>query len=353
MIVAMRMYLNYYTLVALILSLAALPAQSQVTLTSISEEFSTSEISGLNVRVYDADVSVLTSDGSNVNVEVTVEGNTRRQAREYFEKQKISVNLKEDTLWVRSKRERPYGTSSDWRKSADIQVTIHIPTYIPTSIRTSDGNLEIEELTAGVSLRTSDGDIQIGSISGDEISIHTSDGDVDADYLSGSTSVSIRTSDGDLSFGALSGDQMNLRTSDGDIEIELVEGNFSAISSDGDLRISEMISSNAEVRTSDGDITIDEVNGSLALRNIDGDVELGIVNPESVQVSISDGDAILSMPNDLPATFDISARDVDMDSFSDFSGEITNTKANGDLNGGGALIQVRTSDGEVVMERLN
>ncbi len=349
----MHAYFKPCVPIALILSLIVLPAQSQVTLTPISEEFSSSKISDLMVRVYDADVSVLTSDNSEVTVEVTVEGNNRRQAQEYYEKQKFSVAVEKEILSINSEREKSYGTSMDWQNSADIHVTIHIPMDIPTTIRTSDGNLEIEELSAGASIQTSDGDIQIGSISGDEITIQTSDGDIDADFLNGSTSIKVRTSDGDLSFGTLLGDRMDLQTSDGDIQIESVDGKFYAKSSDGDLLINEMISAAAEVSTSDGEIIIKKVSGSLTLRSGDGDVELGLVNPEAIRASISDGDVLLSMPKDLAATLDISSKDVDMTSFSNFSGKITNTKVYGDLNGGGALIHIKTSDGEVILDSLD
>ena len=336
---------------ALSMMLLSIPALAQVTLTPIDKNFSARDIRDLAVNVADADVTVHTSDIAAVNVRITVKGNDRDKAMEYYEEQNFSVSLADATLRVSSEREKSYGTSSNWHNPASIYVTIRMPSDVFASIRTSDGDLEIGKLTEGAAIKTSDGDIAVQEIFGETITIQTSDGDIDAGRLDGS-SVSVKTSDGDVTLKTLAGDSMRIQTSDGDIQINSVTGKVDAKTSDGDLVIGEMISSGAEVRTSDGEITIGKMTGSLTLRTGDGDVELGLIDPENINISISDGDALLTMPQNLSATLDISARDVEMDSFSDFSGTLDNSKVKGDLNGGGSLIRVRTSDGDVVMRSM-
>ena len=327
------------------------PALAQVTLTPINQKFSAKEIRDLAVNVVDSDVTVNTSDAATITVQIIVKGKDRDEAMEYYEKQNFSVSLVDATLRVHSKREKPYGTPSNWRNSADIHVAISMPSDVPSSVRTSDGDLEINELTEGATIKTSDGNITVGTISGEKITIQTSDGDIEADQLDGS-SVLVKTSDGDLTLGTLFGDSMRIQTSDGDIKINSATGDMDAKTSDGDLVIDEMISSSAEIRTSDGEIKIGKMTGSLTLRSGDGDVELGLIDPENISISISDGDALLTMPQNLSVTLDVSARDVEMDSFSNFSGKLENSRVEGDLNGGGALIRVRTSDGDVVMRSM-
>lgn len=354
---------------ALTLIMVATSVQAQITFTPVGEKYAADEVRDLMVSVEDADVTVNTSDVSTVEVQVTVKGNDRDKAMDYYEQQNFSVKLDGETLHVHSKREKSYKKSYDWSNSADIHVAISMPTNITSNIRTSDGDLVIDELTAGativtsdgdieatwlegisISVKTSDGDISIGTAAGEEIAIQTSDGDIVADRLEGS-SVSVKTSDGDLALGNVAGD-LRIQTSDGDILIDSMDGELDAKTSDGDLIIGEIISSSAEARTSDGEIKVREATGSLTLRTSDGDVELGLIDPENINVTISSGDVLLSMPQDLPATLNIRAQNVRMNSFSNFSGDLDDSRVDGDLNGGGALIQVHTSDGDVVLRPI-
>lgn len=354
---------------AFALLMAATSVQAQITLTPIDEKYATDEVRDLMVSVADANVTVNTSDVSTVEVHVTVEGNDRDKAMDYYEKQNFSVKLDRGTLHVHSKREKTRETLYGWRNSASIHVAINVPSNISSSIRTSDGDLVIDELTAGativtsdgdieatrlegasVSVKTSDGDISISAASSEKITIQTSDGDIEADWLEGA-SISVRTSDGDLELGDVAGD-LQIQTSDGDILIDSINGKLDAKTSDGDLVIGEIISSDAEVRTSDGEIIIRKATGSLTLRTSDGDVALGLIDPENINVTISSGDALLTMPQGLPATLNIRAKDVEMASFSNFSGDLNDSRVDGDLNGGGALIRVHISDGDVVMRTM-
>lgn len=347
----MRSYLKPLSFAVLLLITA--PVSAQVQLTPISEKFSANQVEDLMLSVVDADVTVNTSNASSVTVNVTVDGRDRNKAMEYYEKQNFNVALEGGTLHVVSKPEKNFRESFNWRNPIDIRVMINMPADVPSSIRTSDGNLAIEELTSGAKIKTSDGDIKIGQISGGDIVIQTSDGNIAADLLQG-PSVSIKTSDGDLMLGELIGDTIRAQTSDGDIQIETVSGEFEARTSDGDLSIRNMVSSRAVAHTSDGDIRVSNVTGSLTVRTSDGDVELELIDPRDISVSVGDGDALVSIPTDISTTLDVrtSDGDVEMDAFSNFSGNIEDSKVTGDLNGGGPMIRVRTSDGDAVMRSL-
>ncbi len=356
---------------ALTLILFATSVQAQITLTPIDEKFTADLVRNLSVNVADADITVSTSDASTVQVQITVESSTRDKAMAYYEDQNFRVDLDDGTLRVHSRRDKPYTSSYDWRNSPSIDVEIDMPSNISSNIRTSDGDLVIDELTSGativtsdgdieatrlegasVSVKTSDGDISISTLSGETIAIQTSDGDIEADWLNG-TSISVRSSDGDLWLGEVTGD-LKIQTSDGEIMIDFIEGNLDARTSDGDIHIEELVSVNADVQTSDGNIVVDKATGDLALKTSDGDVELGLIDPENIDVTVSDGDAFLAVPKDLPAALNIKAKDVEIDPlfFPHFSGILSSSRVSGDLNGGGALIRVQLSDGDVVMKML-
>ena len=134
--------------------------------------------------------------------------------------------------------------------------------------------------------------------------------------------------------------------------MDSVTGNVEVRTSDGDLDLRELISAKSELQTSDGEINISQVTGNLTLRSGDGDVTLGLINPDEINVGVSDGDVYITVPFDLSASLDILANDVNMNSFSNFSGDQDHSRIDGDLNGGGAIIRVRTSDGDVQLERV-
>lgn len=347
----MRSYLKPISFAVLLF--VAAPVGAQVQLTPISEKFSADQVENLMLSVVDADVTVNTSDASSVTVDITVDGRDRDKAMEYYENQNFNVFLEGGTLQVVSEPDKNYREPSNWRNSISTHVKINMPTDVHSSIRTSDGDLAIQELTSGAEIRTSDGDIDIGQISGGEIMIRTSDGSIAAHLLQG-PSVSIRTSDGDLMLGELIGNKVRAQTSDGDIVVETVSGEFEARTSDGDIYISNLTSSRAVAQTSDGDIKVSDVTGSLTVSSSDGDVVLELVDPREISVSVGDGDVLVSIPADISTTLDVRASDgdVEMDAFSNFSGNIEESRVTGDLNGGGPTIRVRTSDGDAVLRSL-
>jgi len=353
---------------------------------AVDEKFWSKDVDQLSVHVSDADVTVNTKAGRSITVQILVDGRNSKEAMDYFENQNFSVALDKATLVVESNPENIYGISYDWRNSADIYVEIEMPANIPLKLRTLDGNFDVNELTAGAEIKTSDGHIKVGSVSGDKVAIQTLDGNIDAQSLMGqsisvktsdgdisvgscsgekitiqtidgdidaqtinSLSISVKTSDGDLNLGALEGDSVKLQTMDGDILIESAAGKINIKTSDGDIALRELLSSGSQLQVMDGDIVVDKVTGSLSLRSSDGDVLLGLIEPENVSVSVHDGDVALAMPQDVSATLDLSGSEVSMDEFPHFIGTITDTGIDGDLNGGGPVIHVRTSDGDVLL----
>ncbi|MCY4171624.1 MAG: DUF4097 family beta strand repeat-containing protein [Bacteroidetes bacterium] len=321
---------------------------AQDTFTAIDEKYSVKDVDDIDLNVLDAHVTVNKISGSSISIQIFINGRDSDAARDYFESQNFSVELNNRSLIIESNANKFVTISYDWDNSPDIQVIIGLPPNIPAKLRTSDGDINVDELTAGVEIKTSDGDISLGSVSGDRIAIQTSDGDINAQSLQ-SPAIKIQTSDGDLYLETVNGESTQLQTSDGDILVKSVTGKMNARTSDGDLAIGKLISAGAQLNTSDGDIIVDAVSGSVSIRSGDGDVVLGIIEPEEVSVSVNDGDVVLAMPQTISATLDIDGADVSMDEFDQFIGTISDTNINGDLNGGGAMIRVRTSDGEVAI----
>ncbi len=383
----MRKFANFFMINFFLIFLTS-SLHAQDALIPIDEKFWVKDVDDLSVNVMDADVSVNTKSGSTISVQVLLDDQNSDIAMRYFENQNFSVSLDKTTLVVATNPDQTHKVYYDWHHSPDINVIITMPPDIPVNLRTLDGNFEVNELIAGAKIRTSDGDIVLGSVSGDRItiqtldgnieaqsltspfvSLRTSDGDISIETVSGesiamqtldgdieamslkSPSISLKTSDGDLNLGILDGESIELQTIDGDVFIELAVGRTNIRTSDGDVILGELLSSGSKMQMIDGDIRIDQVSGHVSLTTSDGDVFLGLIEPEDVAISVIDGDITLTMIEDLSVTLDISGSYVTMDELPQFSGKISDTKIEGDLNGGGTLIRARTSDGDVIVKK--
>ena len=216
---------------------------------------------------------------------------------------------------------------------------------------------------------TSGGDITIGGTTG-EVTARTSGGDIEIERASGSTEAV--TSGGDIRIGRTTGD-VKVKTSGGDIRIEHADGAVDAHTSGGDVTIDNAEGS-LKAGTSGGDIKISNATGGgVSARTSGGDIEARLLASVSALdedwfLQSSGGELTIRIPEDLPATLEAeihlerswSGRDQDYQIDSDFdldeqdeSGRNRRTiRATGDINGGGNLIRLETSGGDIQIRKI-
>jgi len=218
------------------------------------------------------------------------------------------------------------------------------------TIDTSDGDIAASTLSgSSVSIGTLDGDITSGNIHADRIYIKTSDGGIRLGEITANMLIA-ETLDGDIRTSVLQG-SAQLKTSDGDISLETVRGNhFSVQTLNGDVHIERLISDKSAIHTSDGTVTLSEVEGDLKIEGIDMDASLDLVNPGEISVSASSGDIALALPLDHGAEVNLSAESVHLSSYHAFTGRRGEDHAEGTINGGGQLINIRSTDGRIRLD---
>lgn len=183
------------------------------------------------------------------------------------------------------------------------QVMIETPAALDLEGRTTDGSLRVSGLQGGIQLHTSDGSVEVGNVSG-ALRLTSSDGSIRIHNMTGT--LESRSSDGSVQIdGQFTG--VFVHTSDGSLDLTLAEGSKLATAS--------------RVESSDGRVVVH------VPRNLATDLE----------VHTSDG----HIQCDLPLVMD------GYDSKSDSGHHIR-----GRLNGGGAPLNIRTSDGNVTIAAL-
>jgi hypothetical protein len=263
-----------------------------------------------------------------VKVEVLkwVEGRHRRSAKELFEDYEIRYNQTERGVSISAEMRR----GSFWRGNDGLQVEFRlmVPKQYNLDLNTSGGSIDVDDLNGEVRVKTSGGSLTLGRIEG-PVNAETSGGSVDLRQAKGK--LVARTSGGGITVGEVSGD-VDVETSGGSIEVDGAAGNLRAHTSGGGVTL-RGLQGNVDASTSGGSMEAE------ILKQLDAPCEL----------STSGGGILIYLGRDLKADIDAytSGGEVDCDLPVTIQGKFGEGKLRGKLNGGGPLLTLRTSGGDI------
>ena len=150
--------------------------------------------------------------------------------------------------------------------------------------------------------------------------------------------------------------KLELQGSDGNVRITDVKGPIIARISDGSLDI-DGVDGSLEARTSDGKMRVSGRFDHLDLQSSDGGISATALPGSKVErgwsLHASDGRVELRIPENLNANMMLHTSDghIDLDVPLSVSGRLGTHEIQGKLNGGGELLEVRTSDGSIRVGR--
>lgn len=236
------------------------------------------------------------------------------------------------------------------------------------NVKTSGGDLELERIKGLLDATTSGGNITLRSAD-KEVTLRTSGGNIEIFEVAGNVVAS--TSGGDVQVENTSGN-VEVATSGGDMILRDIKGTLEASTSGGDIR-AERLHAASKLKTSGGDVIVRGLMASLEAATSGGNIEAELTlvdfkKPHALNLSSSGGDLELTIPEKLPAKifaeiyleskwnwrerYDIS---------SDFPLKIERgqgerrsaeyIRGEGDLNGGGDLITLKTSAGNITIRK--
>ena len=258
----------------------------------------------------------------------------------------------------------------------------------PVLAKTSGGDITVKESKQQVTIKTSGGDIEIYDVQG-EVDARTSGGDIsiknnkakviaktsggDIELLNIGAEVDASTSGGDIVVDGTNG-KLSVATSGGDIELKNIKDVIEASTSGGDIEAASVMNG-IYAKTSGGDIELDDIQGFIEAKTSGGDVEATMTlkdfsKDHHVELKSSGGNLTLFIPEKLPATITAvinikgsSTRDYDI--YSDFpltsKKETSDEKrgrreevisSEGKINGGGDLILLETTNGNISIKKL-
>ena len=302
----------------------------------ISKSFNVQGRSRLVVQNDDGRTTIQPGSANEVRIEVTKEVfHAKNEADAKKEADKVQVTLEQvgDRIEVRTIRPN-WRFNFGGRPQVEINYQIFAPAETDVSTKTSDGPVEVSGIHGNVQISSSDGDITFSDCNGD-IDIQSGDGDIHASKSTGGIQISLR--DGDLTASELSG-QLVLKSSDGDVSVNAFNGKVDASSRDGKVDLNGVFTSLA-AKSSDGDVDVT--------------VQRGSVMQQDWGLSSRDGDIQLRLPDDFSADLAVRARDGKINTTVPVSvtGSLSENHLAGKLNGGGYLLDIQTSDGDIEIVR--
>jgi beta-lactamase regulating signal transducer with metallopeptidase domain len=203
------------------------------------------------------------------------------------------------------------GNRWNWGRNQRVRYVVRVPARYHLDVQTSGGSISTSDHEGRVALRTSGGSLSLGSIKG-VVQAHTSGGSISLDRAAGN--VRLETSGGSVSVGPVTGD-LYVHTSGGSVSLD--GGATGAI----------------DASTSGGTVE------AMLARQPRGDVRLE-TSGGSVRVGVADG-----------LRFDVDAATSAGRVRSDFHNGRATESLRGEIGGGGPLLRLRTSAGNIQINR--
>ncbi|UXX77640.1 DUF4097 domain-containing protein [Reichenbachiella carrageenanivorans] len=356
-----KLYIYSLALFGILLSYESIAQKQKF---SYNETYQVSNSPTLSISSQDGDIDIYPSDKNVIEVFYIVKQNnevldiTSSQLEDDFI---IEISSGVDYLNISVKQRYEY-RMMDWSDRKKISFEIYTPFKTSCDLLCSDGDIKLLGLSADQKLRSSDGDISVDKVKG-SVYAKTSDGDLLVREIVGN--VEPLTSDGDVKLVNITGD-VDGRTSDGDVDIQGVKGLVSMVTSDGDINAEAIVgdlkltSSDGDIRltqsrgamilsTSDGNISFRDLAGSLKARTSDGQVKGNMISLDGdLELRTSDGNIEVEVPADLGLNLLLRGESI-RTTLRGFSGVSKDHVVDGEINGGGILINLHASDGYVTL----
>jgi len=349
-----------------------------------------------NLRVKLAAGSVRVQGGSQAGITYVIHRkaytSSEQKARREFESYRINTSVKGDTAWVVAESSRRDSSCAD-------DFVINVPRNLGSAkIETGGGNVSTAGIAGHVELESGGGNIHVDDIGG-EVTAETGGGTIEVGRVEGN--VRLQTGGGNIKVASAKGEIKAesgggsvvvhsglqgavLETGGGSIRVDKCSGPVKATTGGGSVDLGE-IGGPAEIETGAGSIRLASANGHVRAETGGGSIQLdgaasvqaetpagGIVvkllssagrrNDSTLEASV--GDITVYLANDMAISIQAEIEtanghtirsdfpDIRVSSEGGPYGPETVT-AEGQLNGGGPVLKVRTNSGNVNFRRIS
>lgn len=356
----------------------------------------TGNLSGVKVLRVKVDMGSVAVRGGqqqaiNYVVHTRMTTGSEQEARKQFEMYKVTAYVKGDTAWIVGEWEgggRPRHCSKEFSINVPREMTL-------VKLETDGGNVDamgvggrveaesgggsvrLDDIGGGVNAETGGGSIEVGTIGGD-LGLHTGGGPIEVHHANGKITAETGGGSIEIQNGA---QDANLQTGGGSIEVHHCNGKVKASTGGGGVDLGD-IGGPVEIETGGGTIHLSSAKGHVHAETGGGGIELmGVPSAQAetgagtITVKLlntggerrdslletSAGDIVVYIASDVAvnvrASVDLANGhrissdfpDIHVHSEGDWGSKTLS--AEGNLNGGGPMLKVRTSTGDISFRR--
>jgi hypothetical protein len=249
--------------------------------------------------------------------------------KEYLANVPITFTKEGNVVTVRSRGKRP----NDWNighRETDAKYTLRVPKKFETSLRTDGGAINVSDLTGNLNAHTSGGRMIFARLEG-TLDGETSGGFIEVEDCRG---------------------PIKVETSGGHIKVARGNGTLVAHTSGGHIEVRDF-SGDTEVRTSGGALDLENVAGKVIGKTSGGPVRASVRGAlvGDLKLETSAGNIDLSVP--ASAAFELDANTSIGEVVSRLpiqTSDVRREHLRGTLNGGGKLVTLGTSAGNITIQ---
>ena len=228
----------------------------------------------------------------------------------------------------------------------------------PAHLSTDGGHITVKNVSGDLFASTGGGHITTGSIAG-AASLHTNGGHIRVAAVQGLARLD--TGGGNITLEH-SGGELVADTAGGQIEVGEASGLVRAKTGGGGIRVVR-VSSPTNLETGGGSIYLTQVEGAVKASTEAGGITAWFVSPPKqpgmCDLQSGDGDIVVYLPRQLPVTIDAQIQQgnehrVIVDpafplrvTYDDGTNGSLRVRAEGELNGGGQVLRLRTTAGNI------
>ncbi|MDB6020557.1 MAG: hypothetical protein JWQ04_414 [Pedosphaera sp.] len=301
---------------------------------TITKSFAAAPGGALKVDLDGGDIQVLTGDQNTVEVVVErqVTGGTEKQAASLLKSHKVTFTQDGKEVRVEASKTKKRGFSFRSKPNLSVRVRVTVPRRFNVSLNTDGGTIQVSDLQGTVDARSSGGDLSFTKIEG-AVAGHTSGGNVKA---AGCTDkLEVQTSGGNILLRDYSGTSATADTSGGNVDVHSCAGKLQVKTSGGNIVIDGFSGPGVYADTSGGAITFgldQQPEGDCWLHTSGGNITVRL--PENIAMNLiaaTDGGNVTTA---IPVAATV-------------QGKLQEGKLEGKMNGGGPVLSLRTSGGDI------
>ncbi len=319
--------------------------------------------------------NVTVTGGTESEVQVTARlslwGADEEDARQQLE---VKMTQEGNRIIIRVVRPQRAYVGFAFTRSSRADFEIRVPPETSLQLASSSGDLAVSDVTGGGELRTASGNIRVDEVKG-ALSVESSSGDVTLTGLNDAGDLEVGTVSGGVKLQDVEGDSLTAHTSSGKIQIDqgTLGGALDLETVSGDVAALGIGATSCRLASSSGKLTLEGCSGHLEMQTVSGSIEVNNARDVELEVSTSSGkmrfsgsldaggehrlesvsgDMRLVLPAD--AAFDLDIETISGDIQTGFPvtmAQFGERHVVGTVNGGGPLLQINTSSGDVTLER--